>query len=163
MISAIDLAWAAGFLEGEGTFAFGRRLKADRPEWGSAQVAACQVQREPLDRLQSLFDGSDPAEYHWLGPSKNKSAWFWRVYGPRAVGIMMTLYHFMSPRRREQIRSVLDRWKSAPGWRKKWAMCSRGHDLTLPRARTGRNGNGQCSKCVSLWQKERRKQRAASR
>lgn len=163
MISPIDLAWAAGFLEGEGTFAFGQRLKDGRPDQGSAHVAACQVQREPLERLHRLFGGNDPVEYHWLGPSKTKSAWFWRVYGIRAVGTMMTIYRFMSPQRRARIRLALDRWRSAPGQHKKWSVCSRGHDLTLAKARTGRNGNGQCSRCVSIWQKERRKQSAASR
>lgn len=46
-ISLVQLGWAAGFLEGEGSFTNG----------GSPCVSAGQVQREPLERLSALFGG----------------------------------------------------------------------------------------------------------
>ncbi len=45
----LDVAWAAGFIEGEGTFvcSHGRGIR----------VKVVQVNREPLDKLQRLFGG----------------------------------------------------------------------------------------------------------
>jgi len=47
MIRTLDIAWVAGFLEGEGNF------HAD--ELRSVSISASQVQRAPLERLQALF------------------------------------------------------------------------------------------------------------
>lgn len=86
-----DLAWAAGFLEGEGTFGFYSH---------SQSIRAPQVQREPLERLQRFFGGTVTAR-------KNPYLNVWTVCGPRARGVMLTLYVMMSPRRREQIKAAL--------------------------------------------------------
>ena len=98
---ALDLAWAAGFLEGEGWFGRNTRYKT-----GSETVSAPQKQREPLDRLMAIFGGT------LRSGSTNKSYpeniyWNWRCHGVRARGVMMTMYQFMSPRRKEQIRTAL--------------------------------------------------------
>lgn len=90
-----DLAWAAGFLEGEGSF-----VSANR----SCEVKAEQVNREPLDRLFSLFGGaiaSRPAR------GNRRAIYSWRASGARARGIAMTLWHFLSSRRRIQAESLL--------------------------------------------------------
>lgn len=92
-----DLAWAAGFLEGEGSF-FAQEGKY-------AQVTATQVQLEPLERLVSMFGGR---VWHRKsrGPRCSPTGW-WRVSGSRARGVAMTLFAFMSPRRKDQIRAML--------------------------------------------------------
>src|SRR5437899_325842 len=85
--TARDLEWAAGFLEGEGSFG----------KWGTTHtVQAAQVNQEPLLRIQTLFGG-------WVKPRKtmqpgHQNAWVWRVSGARARGIMMTLYSLLSER-----------------------------------------------------------------
>lgn len=91
--TAKDLAWAAGFLEGEGNFRFNR---------GSPQVRASQKEREPLDRLLEIFGGRILRDKHPQGPY-----WFWSASGSRGRGIMMTLYSLMSLRRQQQIRWAL--------------------------------------------------------
>lgn len=92
MISAIEIGWVAGFLEGEGSFT------------GWTGVKAAQKQLEPLERLQALFGGS-------LSRHGNDMH-IWQLYGARARGLMMTLYSLMSPRRKEQIRKQLHFWKA---------------------------------------------------
>ena len=97
-----DIAWAAGFLEGEGAF------YAERT--GCERVQARQVQLQPLLRIQELFGGS-------LQLRKNNRRGFglttaqpineWRCSGSRARGIMMTLYPLLSPQRQQQIRTAL--------------------------------------------------------
>ena len=103
--SIMDVAWAAGFLEGEGSFF------AQAGKW--AQVSATQVQREPLDRLASFFGGRV-----WERKSRRVS-WqpthWWRICGPRARGVSMTVYPLMSPRRQGQILSMLRSDNEATG------------------------------------------------
>ena len=95
--SMLNLYWAAGFIEGEGSFILNR---------GSCYIAVHQKQREPLERLLAWFGGiirQRPTDKRW----PNSLYHDWRAAGVRARGIMMTLYQLMSPRRQEQIRRAL--------------------------------------------------------
>jgi hypothetical protein len=99
MLKAVDLHWAAGFLEGEGWFG-----GATSP----LTITACQKQLEPLERLKRIFGG---ALYLKRGKHFDYALNDWRVSGPRAAGLMMTLWPLMSPRRRGQIEAALAGWK----------------------------------------------------
>lgn len=97
------IAWAAGIYEGEGTC------------YGDAHgtIHAQVVQKDPwlIERFRDLFGGAvypkaTPAEI--MGrPSPTRSIWAWRASGARARGFLMTIYIFMSPRRKAQIRKAL--------------------------------------------------------
>lgn len=108
MLSERDLGWTVGFLEGEGSFSLSGGTPAKHP-----RVQATQVQLWPLEKLQALFGG-------WISPKKPQGfGWqpvnSWALtQGPQAVGLMMTLYPLMSPRRQEQIRHCLSIWKATP-------------------------------------------------
>ena len=91
-----DLYWAAGFIEGEGCFQF---------NGGSGEVNAGQSEEYmPLLKLQRLFGGSvgDPIIRKSYKPKRR-----WVITGPRARGVMMTLYPILSPRRQVQIYNIL--------------------------------------------------------
>jgi hypothetical protein len=90
------LWWAAGFLEGEGSFGGSST---------SEMVSATQVQREPLERLQAMFGGTIKKKNR-RKPSE-QPAYVWSVSGARARGIMLTLFVLMSPKRQGQIRKGL--------------------------------------------------------
>lgn len=92
-MSPIDIAWAAGIYEGEGSVAF-----YGRKEPGRSRIIV--VQKDPwiLYRLQSLFGGSVD------GPYKSRNVQMWRITGPRAAGFAMTIFSFLSPRRRQQLK-----------------------------------------------------------
>jgi hypothetical protein len=95
-----ELYWAAGFLEGEGSFGCwngGARGK-------QFVVCAEQVQREPLERLKTLFGGS--INQGSTRGGRNRIA-RWRISGARARGAAMTLFTLMSLRRKEQIKTML--------------------------------------------------------
>lgn len=93
-----DIAWAAGFLEGEGSFV---------AKHGKSQVvAAVQVQLEPLLRLQEIFGGAITARQPAVGLGKQPLN-YWRACGARARGVMMTVFSLMSPRRKGQILTSL--------------------------------------------------------
>lgn len=91
--STVELAWAAGFLEGDGWF---------QPQ---PRVGATQVEWDPIARLVSMFGG---AVTHKKPRTATQNHYLeWSVYGARARGVMMTLYPFMSPKRKAQIRASL--------------------------------------------------------
>lgn len=94
--SLVDMAWAAGFLEGEGAFTVNhRKLRS-----ASACVRATQKQLEPLMKIHRWFGGT-------VTFRRKDGFAEWRTYGARARGIMMTLFTMLSPRRRNQIRLAL--------------------------------------------------------
>lgn len=96
-----DLEWAAGFLEGEGTFRASAR---------SEHVNAGQNERETLDRLKALFGGAVRSY-----PNTHRDEFFqWYVSGTRARGVMMTLYLLLSTRRQAQIRKALSLGQPKP-------------------------------------------------
>jgi hypothetical protein len=99
MITTRDLEKAAGFLEGEGCFFYGDRTPT---------VSANQVAAGPLEYLRSLFGG----KIYRTAAKGNKQAFGqWRICGPQAAGLMITLYGLMlSDRRRGQIIKALKGW-----------------------------------------------------
>lgn len=92
--STQDLYWAAGFLEGEGSFVYASQTQ---------RVTAGQKQKAPLIKLKEVFGGSIYTSQRRSGPFHG-----WTLTGPRARGLMMTLYTLMSPRRKSQIKRALD-------------------------------------------------------
>lgn len=109
-----DLYWAVGFLEGEGNFNYQAKsymMKSGKlcnkgAKYPKFAVKASQVQREPLERLQKLFNGSIYGPINKKHPNQNPQ-YAWQVTGPRARGVMMTVYSLMSPKRKGQIKYAL--------------------------------------------------------
>lgn len=95
--SVRDIAWAAGFLEGEGSF-------VGKHGGQSMVVSAVQVNKEPAQRMVDLFGGS-LIQFYKKPP--DKPIWRWTVAGARARGVAMTMYPLMSAKRQEQIRYAL--------------------------------------------------------
>lgn len=115
-ISQRDLGWAAGFIEGEGSFDSHGRNTA---------VTVSQVQRAPLEELVRVLGGS--IALHLKARGHQQALYQWRRGGPGGRGIMMTIFGLMSPRRKQQIQRVLDAWRVRPVDRKYRTHCPRGH------------------------------------
>lgn len=97
-----DLAWAAGIYEGEGTCV--------RNGKGSSTAVVTQKDRWLLDRFQQLFGGRIYLRTYrrtGYGSSEMASNFRWQINGKRARGFLLTMYTFLSPRRRTQIRRAL--------------------------------------------------------
>jgi hypothetical protein len=110
-LSMTDLHWAAGFLEGEGSFTAvraGKRPDGRPRESFNLMVHAGQVERGPLEKLQRLFGGSlYKHNMHTGNPCVR-----WQICGRKAVALMMTMWALMSTRRRGQIEASIEKWKS---------------------------------------------------
>jgi hypothetical protein len=101
MITVNEIAWTAGIFEGEGTV-------VARPRYKGIQVQVTQVDKWLPLKLQKLFGGT-----LWERKSKNekhRNCWFWSIYGSRAVGFLLTIYTFLSPRRRATIQYAITTW-----------------------------------------------------
>ena len=107
----LDLAWAAGFLDGEGCFHTNGGNRKLSPFWNNVAVSCAQRYPEGLlDRLQAMFGGSiRQYDTQWNNASGHQTSiiFHWRTSGSRARGIMLTLYPLLSPRRQKRIRKIL--------------------------------------------------------
>jgi hypothetical protein len=92
-----DIAWAAGFLEGEGNFDINHRKLGKH---ASHVVRATQKNLEPLYRLQRFLGGS-------ITTRRKDGYGEWRTYGVRARGIMLTLFSFLSAKKRSNVVAAL--------------------------------------------------------
>src|SRR3990167_1920569 len=147
-IGTTALEWASGFLEGEGSFFDGK----------VSCVTANQVQKWPLTKLSILFGGSvnlipsASRKNDSRGNFYNRQDQFkWGLYGEKAIALMMTLYALMSPRRKQQIRTAIDAWKSRRPRSAYRISCPYGHKFS----ETGvyynnQNGARQCRMCRIL-------------
>lgn len=141
-LSTLHLAWAAGFLEGEGSF--------------SSCVTAAQVQKEPIERLAAMFGGRitrRTTKGHGTQP-----IWVWALPNRRSIEIMMTLYVLMSPRRRQQIETALARWKTQKRILRPHgsSVCGKGHELTDENVYITSAGHRKCRVCALGVKKEMR-------
>lgn len=94
--SLLDLAWAAGIWEGEGS------ICASKTGRFSFSTRVIQKDKWILLRLQELFGGSIGVH------SRSSDCHHLCVSGTRARGFIYTIFTFLSPRRRAQVRTVLD-------------------------------------------------------
>ena len=99
-----DVAWAAGIYEGEGSISRNR----------NGGITAKLSQRDGWlpRRMLELFGGA-AKEYGPYGPyaagftRQAQTIWQWNLCGPRAWGFLLTIYAYLSPRRRSQIKKAL--------------------------------------------------------
>jgi len=92
-----DIAWAAGFYEGDGNI--------HKNAYRSTSARITQVNKEPLNKMLRLFGGSLSLKRR-LKNNENDT-WNWAINGSRCRGFVMTIYPFLSERRKRQILNVL--------------------------------------------------------
>lgn len=140
-ITPVEIAWAAGIWEGEGSCWPNARTRLR----GAATTHANVTQRDPerwvLERLRFYFGGSIGLE----DTTDPESCFRWAVTGARARGFLMTIYVFLSPWRRELVRVALARSKSLD---RKRDVCKRGHPLVPGNVIAGSYRRRQCKTCV---------------
>jgi hypothetical protein len=93
----LDIAWAAGFYEGEGCVSAVRRSAESVP----LVALIYQKDTETLYWLKRLFGGRIQLT------SNAASCNRWVLSGIRARGFLLTIYQFLSSRRQEQLRAAL--------------------------------------------------------
>ena len=99
-----DLAWAAGFVDGEGCISTPvRRRDRNRRDY-SLSLYVGQVDPRPLQRLQGYFGGTVVSRASW---GRGRPIFMWRVSGTTAEAALRTLLpHLMV--KAEQARLALE-------------------------------------------------------
>lgn len=92
-----ELAWSAGFLDGEGNFRCGVTHRSNGYTQTFLRIQAQQVHREPLDRLARAIGGRVTGPY---GPyaTQKYPAYAWTISGyNEAKRAIMSLLPYLSP------------------------------------------------------------------
>jgi hypothetical protein len=117
MVTTVDLAWAAGLVEGEGWFGFYGGTTNPR-------MAVSMTDRDIIDRLAVLFGATvRPRKV----AARYKPQWTTTISGPKAVGWMLTLYRFLGQRRRAKIAHLIATWRAAAKPYGHRTHCPKGH------------------------------------
>lgn len=153
-LTGMELAWSAGIWEGEGSCWPNARTQFRRGRSMTLHTSVSQhdPERWVLERLRDLFGGAIDRD-----DADDPDSYRWRVTGARGRGFLMTIYAFLSPRRRAQVRAALTRSKPRP---RGSDFCRRGHLLTEENVIRGAHGRRQCRRCVDT---NRRLRQAARR
>lgn len=123
-----ELAWAAGFFDGEGTTH--GRVRTERPgkngDTTTLHMKVAQVCREPLDRFHHAVRGLGkiygPYNTRVLyGPTgkqyRCQPIWEWRISNWRDAQAAYTLlWKYLSPPKRAQVMGAVAIFRSNPQW-----------------------------------------------
>lgn len=102
-----SLAWAAGLLEGEGSFC----MHKSKGRWWYPHVSCGMSDYDILYRLKQVL-GVGTIRPKKVLPGR-KPMWTWSVTKQTdAIAVCFTLWPFMGERRREQIEHVVLMWKA---------------------------------------------------
>ena len=96
--TTLDIAWAAGIYEGEGTATLHKVN-------GTAMVRVTQAEPWLVLKLYDLFGGSmNTYAQRGIG---TKPVCEWYISQARARGFAMTIYKFLSPHKQKQLRTKI--------------------------------------------------------
>lgn len=105
MTRQTDLAWAAGFVDGEGCFSMKRRSHGTRFGF---RFTVNQIDRRPLDRLAKILGRGVVKGPRISKSAKHSPVWRLDISGKHAITIYELLEPYLSEPKREQAIRVLD-------------------------------------------------------
>lgn len=153
----LDLAWAAGFLDGEGNFGLPRAgARKHAPDWHRIRVSTSQngepgLPPEVLFRMQRLFGGAievhgEPDDFRWLIEGVD-----------RVESVLLAVRAWLGTVKQEQARSAIDGFRAQIRVHGDAKHCVRGH----PYSRVYMSPAGRRNKCNACDRIRARMQRAA--
>ena len=102
--TSLDISWAAGIYEGEGSCGAGGKYRS------TFKIQVGQHVRNiwMLEKLKRLFGGSISKRGYSKRENPGEECMReWHIHGARARGFAMTIFTFLSPYRREQVKRWL--------------------------------------------------------
>lgn len=110
--TSVDIAWAAGLLEGEGCFSIFNRKSA---KWDHKSVAIhCEMTDEDtIMKLYKIFDVGSvnhrPNISKRIDQRSRKPSWIWSVQNHEGIEMVLVLiYPFLSERRSKKAKELLE-------------------------------------------------------
>jgi hypothetical protein len=134
-----ELAWAAGFFDGEGCFSYTERARNGVATIGQVDLAALERFQSAVGRLGKIYGPYDYTRYR--GRVSKRAQWNFRAHRREHVlAIVAMLWFKLGPIKREQARAVLRHYRNG---------CHRGHRKS--------HGLQGCPQCVAdAWAEKRR-------
>jgi hypothetical protein len=155
--ATLELAWAAGFMDGEGCFGLVRSTARVRgPRWYKVRASATQhgqpgIVPEVLHRLQHALGGVGRIERH-----SGVDAFKWVVEGDTKVQfILESLTPYLGERKVAQAREALDAFRAQSRLKGNGTRCVRGHLYERVAMKGGRRRR-ICNACERLTDRARR-------
>src|SRR5258706_16136379 len=95
----LELAWMAGFIDGEGTIGVSYRTDAKRQRNWYIYLSVCQVKTGVLEPFARRFGGKVYTAKTYLNGSAYGTHERWQVYGERALTAIAALLPFLRVKR----------------------------------------------------------------
>lgn len=150
-----ELAWSAGFLDGEGNFSF--IVRSDDKGRGRLIAQADQTDRDPLDRLCASLGGTVYGPYVYDSRPAHKPYYKWTASNAEAVEAIDALMPYLSgPKLKQAAGAIVAYWRRRPAKKTGPApkeACVRGHDYADAYIRPDGKGR-QCRECNRIRQSE---------
>lgn len=107
----VEVAWAAGFWEGEGSVrcALTRNRSKVGVVYAHLCVTATQRDREPLDRLVAILGGGVYGPYVYGDYDPPRTHYNWTIWGKKAEAAIARIEPHLTRRRKEQIQRARDK------------------------------------------------------
>lgn len=146
MKKQIDIAWAAGIIEGEGTFSIGK----DRTK----SVIVRMTDKDVVLRLRSIFGGNFTGPHVYLSAPGRKPLYRWSVSRrEEVVELLRAILPHMGERRTKRIKELLEFDEKFPrGYRTNAAQ----HGTISMYSNKKRC---RCGECVDAWRQYQREYR----
>ena len=106
-----DLAWAAGFVDGEGCIALCRRAQKIKDKTYHCYVLRLSVANtdlRALERLKGMFGGSINAASHTKRPT-HKPCWTWYVMSAKAEATLAAIVPFLFSKKEQAELGIASR------------------------------------------------------
>lgn len=105
-----EIAWLAGFLEGEGTFYMKRQPNKN---YALPMIKVGGTDRDVIRKAADLL-GTATLQFERRRKDHWKDQWKVHAYGGKAVEIMQQILPWMGERRAAKIQEVIAEWESRP-------------------------------------------------
>lgn len=106
--------WLAGLLDGEGCF---ENTRSVPQRGGIYKYPRIQLQMTDEDtvRTAAAMMGNCPVGFREGQKAHHKRLWHTKIHGVRALGVMLSVFPYLSDRRRQKIECVLSEFEHSIG------------------------------------------------
>ena len=112
-LNETDLAWAAGFFDGEGSVQVVARKNGNKFQYFQLTINAPQINKEPLLKLQAMFHGQiNPVK----GLGTRRQSYTWTLHAAKAKDALNLMLPYLIVKRNEaelalQFQSTLSKYR----------------------------------------------------
>lgn len=140
-----DVAWAAGFFEGEGNISFG--------QCGGVKINVQQINKEPLDKLARLFGGVIRGPITPKNP-KARPYYSWNLsLNSEVNNFVWKLSPWLSEEKLSKSLNMIEFKINMAEYRVEY--CRNGHIRSEGNKFIANNGKTRCRPCIAISDKKR--------